>query len=90
MANFSKLKLLGAALIGTLVAPPIFSLDWAKPASAQAAPKPTGNGAIFFTPMAVRLAIGMLLVFSIMVQMGNSIGIAYLLLRPIAVINQIS
>ncbi len=50
MANFSKLKLLGAALISTLVAPQIVSLDWAKPASAQAAPKPTGNGAIFFHP----------------------------------------
>lgn len=50
MANFSKLKLLGAVLIGTLVVPQIVSPAWAKPPSAQASPKPTGNGAIFFHP----------------------------------------
>lgn len=36
--------------MGTLVVPQIVSLAWAKPASAQASPKPTGNGAIFFHP----------------------------------------
>lgn len=48
VVTFTKLKLLGALLIGTLVTPQIVSLTWAKPA--QAAPKPTGNGAIFFHP----------------------------------------